>query len=143
MRMRIWSFSPRNWKCCEHLVAVSKLSLANPTQSADYSCRLVVRGLQRQQKLGDIECSPWFAQTADIRRPFAPLFCVVSKRALHLRDHVSRRICDHARIRLDDQPGIAFLLTGNDVVDDHRTAGGDCFLHPGPSSFSDQQMTGL
>ena len=45
--------------------------------------------LDRQQKLGDVECSPWFAQTADICRPFAPLFCVVRKRALHLRDDFS------------------------------------------------------
>ena len=99
-----------------------------------------LRHLQRQQERGDIECSARSAELADIRGPFPPLFCVIGKRTLYLCDDLPRRICDHTRIRLDDKPGVAFLLPGDDVIDDHRTASGNCFLYRRTSSFSDEQM---
>src|SRR4029077_1393605 len=137
--MRIWWFSRENWRSFEHSRAAMKSALtANEHQL--FVCIRGLGGLYRQQKLGDIECSPWFAQTADICGPFAPLFCVVRKRALHLHDDFSRRICDRARICLDDQPGIAFLLPGDDVINDHRTGSSNRFLHRRASGFSDEQM---
>ena len=47
---------------------------------------------------------------------------------------------DHARVRFDDQACIALLLTGDDVVNNHRATGRDRFLHSCSSGFSDEQM---
>ena len=72
-----------------------------------------------------------------------PLFCAVGKGALNLRGYFARRMRDHARIRLNDDLGIPFLLTGDDVINDHRTTGSDRFLYRCASGFSDEQMAGL
>jgi hypothetical protein len=68
------------------------------------------------------------------------LFRVVGKRPLNLRDDLGRRMRNYARVCFDDQLGIAFFLTGDNVINNHRTTGRDRFLNGCASSFSDEQM---
>src|SRR5438876_5555562 len=76
----------------------------------------------------------------DVRGPFAPLFCVIGERAFDLGNDFSWRDCDHTGIGFNDQAGVAFLLAGNHVVDDHWTPGGDRLLHSRAAGFPDEQM---
>jgi len=70
------------------------------------------------------------------------LFCIIGKCSLNLRNDLSRRAGDHARVCFDNQARIAFLLAGDDVIDDHGTSGRDCFLNRCPAGFADKQMAG-
>src|SRR5207247_8542545 len=65
---------------------------------------------------------------------------VTGEGAFALCDGVAWGKRDHAGIGFDDQAGIAFLLTRNDVVDDHWTGGGNRFLDGRATGFADEQM---
>ena len=43
-------------------------------------------------------------------------------------------------MKLPDQFRVAFLLAGNDLVDDHRATRGDGFLHGRAAGFADDEM---
>jgi hypothetical protein len=48
----------------------------------------------------------------------------------------------HARVCLDNQLSITFFLSGDDVIDDHRTTRGNCFLHGRAAGFTNEQVAG-
>ena len=62
--------------------------------------------LDRQQKFSDVERRTRSAQTADICGPVAPLFSIVGKGSLNLRDHLSRylaQVADGQEITVTDR----------------------------------------
>ena len=47
---------------------------------------------------------------------------------------------DRAGVGFDNQARVAFLLAGNDVINDHRTSRRDCFLNRRAAGFGDEDV---
>ena len=75
-----------------------------------------------------------------ISPPFLPEPGLVGKRLVDEFGHLAVAFRHRAEAVFGDQSRIAFLLAGDDLVDDHRAARGDGFLHASAAGFADDEV---
>ena len=93
-----------------------------------------------QDEPGDAQRGIGVADRFEIFTPLGPERGAFGKGLFHQFGHLAVFLPNRADILPPDQFRIAFLLAGNDLVDDHRTARGDGFLHRRAARLADDQM---
>ena len=93
-----------------------------------------------QHEFGDAQRGIGLADPLQIFTPFVPLRGAFGKGLFHQFGDFAVFLPDRAEVRRRNQFRVAFLLAGNDLVDDHRAARGDGFLHGRAARLADDQM---
>ena len=75
-----------------------------------------------------------------MRRPFVPERGTLLKGEFHGLGNFPVFLDDGAEVEPGDEFGVAFLLSGDDLVDNHRAARGDGFLNGRAAGFADDEV---
>ena len=109
--------------------------------ASDESAIRSVGTLEREKKARDVERGRWSAELRNICRPCVPARGVIGESIFHRRNHLVVAHRDRAGIRFEHEARISFLVSGKDVVYDHRADGGKSFLDDGSASLADEKVT--
>ena len=93
-----------------------------------------------EDQFADPKRGIWPADLSEVFAPFGPLRGVFGKGTFHQFGNFTVFFGDRAQTEAPDQFRVAFLLPGNDLVDNHRAARGDGFLHGRAAGFADDQV---
>ena len=72
--------------------------------------------------------------------PLMPAQSMMGKSLFHQPGHMLSALRHGSVAALGHQSGVALLLTGNHMVDDHRATGRQCLLNDGTTRLGDQQV---
>ena len=98
----------------------------------------VVGLLQNQLSKADSGVGP--AHLLEVVTPFLPLASLVGEDFLDQVADLFSLFGNRPDAEPADEPGVAFLLPGDDLVDDHGAAGGNGFLDHGSAGLRDKQV---
>ena len=93
-----------------------------------------------QDEFGNAQRGVRTAHLPEVFMPLRPLRGFFGEGVFHQLGHLAVFFRNRAQAETPDQFGVAFLLAGDDLVDNHRAARGDGFLHGRAAGFANDQM---